>query len=105
MSDFVNDTRARIRQAAAIAELGYLAALRDDGPQYVLANRLRFDASRWLAGRLDPSRWSDSAELHLSVSDPEADERRALQRAQLIGALQKLAVAQPLTVEGKPEST
>jgi hypothetical protein len=99
-------TRARTRQAAAVAEHGYLAAWADDGPQYVQRNRLRFDASRWLAARLDPGRWSDSGQMHLAVSDdPEADERRAAQRAQLIAALEKFAVAQPLTVEGKPEST
>jgi hypothetical protein len=86
-------TRARTSQAAAVVERGYLAAWNDDGPQHVQRNRLRFDACRWLAARLDP-RWSDSAELRLSVSDdPEADERRAQQRVQLVAALEMLAAS------------
>jgi hypothetical protein len=91
--------RARTKQAAAVAEHGYVAAWADDGPEHVQRNRLRFDAARWLAGRLDPSRWSDKPEVSVHVSDAATNERRA----ELIAALQRMAVAAPL-IDGETTS-
>jgi hypothetical protein len=98
-SDFCQRyARARTKQAAAVAEHGYVAAWADDGPEHVQRNRLRFDAARWLAGRLDPPRWSDKPEVSVHVNDAATNERRA----ELVAALQRLAVNAPL-IEGEAE--
>jgi hypothetical protein len=84
--------RARGRQAEAIAERGFAEAWADLEPQQVNRARLRFDASKWMAGKIDPARWSDKAEMHVAVTDHAGSERRA----ELIAALQRLAIAAPL---------
>jgi hypothetical protein len=88
--------RARGNQAEAVAERGFAEAWANLEPQHVNRARLRWDASKWLAGRLDPSRWSDKSEVSVNVTDSASAERRA----ELIAALQRLAVAAPL-VEGE----
>jgi hypothetical protein len=89
---------ARARQAAAIAEHGYEQAQADLAPQDVNRARLRFDSAKWLASKIDPSRWSEKSEAHVTVSDGASSERRA----ELVAALQRLAVAAPL-IEGAAE--
>jgi hypothetical protein len=91
--------RARAMQAEAILERGFGEAWRDLEPRHVNRARLRWDSSRWLAGKLDP-RWGDRTTVDMCVTDPAAAERAATQRAQLIAALQRLARAAPLTIEG-----
>jgi hypothetical protein len=88
--------RARGRQAEAIAERGFAEAWADLEPQQVNRARLRWDASKWMAGKIDPARWSDKAEMNVTVTDNAASERRA----ELVAALQRLAIAAPL-VEGE----
>jgi hypothetical protein len=90
-------TRARGSQADAVAERGFAEAWAAHEPQYVYRARLRFDAAKWLASRLDPAKWSDKAELRVHVNDTESSARRA----ELIAALQRLAVNAPMTTEGE----
>jgi hypothetical protein len=90
--------RARGRQAEAVAERGFAEAWANHEPQHVNRARLRWDASKWMAAKIDPARWSDKAEMHVTVTDNAASERRA----ELVAALQRLAVAAPL-VEGEIE--
>jgi hypothetical protein len=98
--------RAKSRQAEAIAEKAYGAAWAPDlAPQNVARARLRFDAGRWLAGKLDAMRWGDRSDLNISVTDPDAAARAAQQRAKLVAALERLAVAAPLTIDARPEDS
>ncbi len=87
--------RARGRQAEALAERGVLRAI-GATPHTANADRLAFDSLRWLAARLDPARWSERAELQLTVTDPEAARESDRQRAELIAGLQRLAKPEPL---------
>jgi hypothetical protein len=52
-----------------------------------------------MASKLDPSRWGDKADVNVNVTDTASAERRA----ELIAALQRLAVAAPL-IDGEPTS-
>jgi hypothetical protein len=45
-----------------------------------------------MASKLDPSRWGDKADVSVNVTDTASAERRA----ELIAALQRLAIAAPL---------
>jgi hypothetical protein len=88
--------RARSHQATALAERAVVEAWSDLEPQYVNRARLRYDAAKWMASKLDPSKWGDKADLNVNVNDPATNERRA----ELIASLQRLAVAAPL-IEGE----
>jgi hypothetical protein len=97
--------RAREGQASAIAERGFSEAWRDDlAPQDIARARLRFDAARWLASVIDPARYGSRADLSVTVIDPVAAERAAIQRAEIVAALQRIARAEPLTIEGSRPS-
>jgi hypothetical protein len=72
-------------------------------PQTANADKLASDVLRWYAAKLDPARWSDKAELQVTVTNPEADADKARQRAELVAALQRLAKPLPLTIEGDAE--
>jgi hypothetical protein len=92
---------AREKQATAVAERGFAEAWREDlAPQDIARARLRFDAARWLASVIDPARYGSRADLSVTVIDPVAAERAATQRAEIVAALQRLAKAEPLTIEG-----
>jgi hypothetical protein len=98
--------RARARQPEVLAERAMIAAVQCPSPQMAAVNRLAFDGYRWMAARLDPSKWSDKAEVSVTIADPEATARATAQRAELIAALQRLAVSAPLTaptIEGEPD--
>lgn len=62
--------RARELQAAAVAHRAYLAAQETDPTQAQLA-RLKFDAGRWMAGKLDPRNYGDK--LQHTNADGSAD--------------------------------
>jgi hypothetical protein len=85
--------RARSHQATALAERAVAEAWRDLEPQHVARARLRYDSGKWMASKLDPSRWGDKADVNVNVTDTASAERRT----ELIAALQRLAVAAPLT--------
>ena len=91
--------RARSHQATAIAERAVVEAWSDLEPQYVNRARLRFDTAKWLASKIDPAKWGDKADVNVNVSDTATSERRA----ELIAALQRLAVAAPL-IDGETTS-
>jgi hypothetical protein len=94
-------TRARGKQATAIAERGFAQAWDPDlQPEHVQRARLRFDAARWLASTIDPARYGSRADLSVTVTDPDTQQRAAQQRQELIAALQRLAVPAPLVIEG-----
>ncbi len=90
--------RARALQAEAIAERGVARATKAT-PMTASADRLYFDGMRWLAGKLDPARWSDKADINVTVRDPDGDARRAELRGELLAGLQRLAKSEPLTIE------
>jgi hypothetical protein len=62
--------RAREMQAAAVAERGYMEASRagKNGIDPASA-RLRFDAARWLAGRLAPRTWGDKQQIEVGGTE------------------------------------
>jgi hypothetical protein len=62
--------RAREMQAAAIAERGYMEAMKagTNGIDPASA-RLRFDAAKWLAGRLAPRTWSDRQQPDIGTTE------------------------------------
>jgi hypothetical protein len=90
--------RARMTQAAGIAERGFMRAVNSTA-RTAQADRLAFDGCRWLASKLAPTTWSDRAEVNVTVADPEANARRAALRTELIASLQKLALAEPLAID------
>jgi hypothetical protein len=90
--------RARSHQATALAERAVAEAWRDLEPQHVNRARLRFDSAKWMASRLDPGKWGDKAHVNVNVNDAATNEHRA----ELVAALQRLAVNAPL-IEGEAE--
>jgi hypothetical protein len=51
-----------------------------------------------MASKLDPGKWGDKADVNVNVNDAASSERRA----ELLAALQRLAVNAPL-IEGEAE--
>jgi len=89
----------------AIVGRGFAEVWGDLAPQDVNKARLRWDAAKWTAGKLDPARWGDKTSVDVTVNDPDGAARQAAQRAELVAALQRLAVSAPMTIEGEPEPT
>jgi hypothetical protein len=60
--------RARLEQAHVLAERAVMVA-EDARPEDVAVARLRFDAQRWFAGRLDPKNYADRTKLEHSGAE------------------------------------
>jgi len=73
--------RARVRQAQAVAERAILDAKGATAENHA-AQRLKYDAQRWLSGKLDPKRYGDKMQVDTrvirSVEDLSDDEIDAL---------------------------
>ena len=61
--------RAQEQRAALVAENALKDALTVDDPTHAQLARLRFDARKWLAGKLAPKKWGDKVETSLTGSD------------------------------------
>jgi hypothetical protein len=71
--------------------------------EQIQAARLLADTIKWAAAKRNPRVYGERVDATLIVSDPAEEEYQQQRRAELVAALQRLARAEPLAIDGRAE--